>query len=68
MPTDDTHLFEKGFCCAVSEAIAIGAIGRGTAWGLLDHLVNGDSFDPAILVEWGIDEFDAETIRSADVD
>lgn len=66
MPTDDDHLFEKGFCCAVSYAIAIGAIGRGTAWGLLDNLVNGVSFDPAMLVEWGIDDYDAETIRSAD--
>lgn len=62
---DDRHLFEKGFCCAVATAVSIGAIGRGIAFGLLDTLISGDTFDPSMLDEWGIDEYDAETIRGA---
>lgn len=65
MRTDESHLFEKGFCCAVATAVMVGAIERGTAFGLLDTLVSGDTFDPSMLDEWGIDELDAETIRSA---
>lgn len=65
MATDDAHLFEKGFCCAVATAVAVRAIERGTAFGLLDTLVSGDTFDPSMLDEWGIDEYDAETIRSS---
>ena len=65
MTCDDNHVFEKGFCCAVATAVSVGAIDRGMAFGLLDMLVNGDFFDLPMLDEWGIDEYDAETIRSA---
>lgn len=65
MIDDDRHLFEKGFCCAVATAVLTGSINKGTAFGLLNTLENGDTFDPSMLDEWGIDEFDAETIRDA---